>query len=297
MSSFGLSIIALAAMVAPGVLFIVSFFSASLIKRTSISFGPAIDIAVFSSLSLVINGVYGGCVGWLIAIPFGRLNQPRLLPSLTDTLYQFGSSTGMLDKSSILSASLFCYVYLVAISIASVCLGICCSILYDLSGVRFANSVLTRTAQIARRRGVTICSALCKFGGDGTFVIYIGEIKEIVLNEKNEIGYILIRQVRRSVLHIEATAMTVHHSLPEQIPGIEDPRDEFKIPGASIENIAFRHFDMWPVLGAGKRFRFLLKLAICGLFVVVPPLISLYKYHGLITQSLSPAAGCAPAHG
>jgi len=46
-SSYGLAIVALAATVSPGVIFVLSFFNFSIIKRNAITFGPAVDLAVF----------------------------------------------------------------------------------------------------------------------------------------------------------------------------------------------------------------------------------------------------------
>src|ERR1700733_6147536 len=70
MSSFSFSIVALAAAIAPGVLFLVSFFFSSSVSRTGVSIGPAADIAVFFSMSLILNGLYGGAIGWLAAHVF-----------------------------------------------------------------------------------------------------------------------------------------------------------------------------------------------------------------------------------
>ncbi len=239
MLSFGITIVALASVVAPGVLFVVSFFTFSIIKRTAISFGPAIDVAMFFSLSLLINGLYGWFIGWLSLRIYDPCGQP-LLPEIHAVIGQLFVGGLRPGGCSAQSSAAFFYIYLALLCVVSCIAGAAAVAWVEIIGLRFAHGVFTKVSSVARRRGVTICSALCKFGGQNSFVIYIGEVREIVLDDKNSITYLAVTKAQRSLLRIE---YGITASKIEAIP-LVGKTDEFIIPGASIENVAFSHFEL-----------------------------------------------------
>jgi sporulation protein YlmC with PRC-barrel domain len=285
MLSFGLTIVALASVVAPGVLFVVTFFTFSIIKRSAISFGPAIDVAVFFSLSLLINGVFGGFIGWLsLALydPCGQL----LLPEINAVIGRlFLGSVGS-GGCSTQSAAAFFYLYLTALCVVSCFAGAVAVACVELSGFRFAHGVFTKVSSVARRSGITTCSALCKFGGENSFVIYIGEVREIVLDDKNSITHLAITKTQRSLLHVQYGITATDAAA---IPFVGET-DEFIIPGASIENVAFSH--VTPTrrpLRAG-----LVIYRMIALLLVVCALGSIKIYWDMILESPGPAAAVPP---
>ena len=286
MLSFGLTIVALATVVAPGVLFVVSFFTFSIIKRTAISFGPAIDVAVFFSLSLLINGLYGGCIGWLLLRLYDPCRQ-SLLPEINTVIARLVVGTAGTDACSTGAAAAFFYFYLALLCLASCLAGYGAVALVETLGLRFAHGVFTKVSSVARRRGGTTCSALCKFGGDNSFVIYIGEVREIVLDDKNRITHLAIAKARRSLLKI---GYGITASEAEKIPFVSEI-DEFIIPGASIENVAFAH-----VTPIGPSWRGLGRW-VTAVLLIAPVIVSGKLYHDM--ASSNPAAmrphGVVPA--
>jgi hypothetical protein len=234
--SFGLAIVALAAVVAPGVLFVVSFFSVSIIKRTSISFGPAIDLAVFFSLSLLINGAYGGFIGWL-ALHLYNPCAPRHLIEIIGTLDRLAHGADAIGGCAEPDTDCFFYLYLALLCVVSCAAGAIAVRLAEELGVGIVHGLFTRVASTARTGGATICSALCRFGGENSFVIYIGEVRWIVLDDKNAVNYLSMSLTRRSLLKI---ANEITASEPEAIPSVS-----IIIPGSSIENLAFAHMAVY----------------------------------------------------
>ena len=248
MLSFGITIVALASVVAPGVLFVVSFFTFSIIKRTAISFGPAIDVAVFFSLSLLINGLFGGFIGWLSLGIYDPCGQ-RLLPEINSVIGQLFVGSAGSGGCSTQSAAAFFYIYLTLLCVMSCLAGAVAVAGVELSGLRFAHGVFTKVSSTARKSGVTTCSALCKFGGENSFVIYTGEVREIVLDDKNYITHLSIKKTQRSLMHIQYGITATGAAA---IPFVSET-DEFIIPGASIQNVAFSHIALpgWPWRAVG----------------------------------------------
>jgi sporulation protein YlmC with PRC-barrel domain len=248
MLSFGLTIVALASIVAPGVLFVVAFFTFSIIKRTAISFGPAIDVAVFFSLSLLINGLFGGFIGWLSLGIYDPCGQ-RLLPEINAVIGQLFVGRAGSGGCSTQSAAAFFYIYLALLCVMSCLTGAAAVAGVELSGLRFAHGVFTKVSSTARKSGITTCSALCKFGGENSFVIYVGEVREIVLDDKNCITHLSIKKTQRALLHVNSGITTTDAAA---IPFVSET-DEFIIPGASIENVAFSHIALpgWPRRAVG----------------------------------------------
>jgi sporulation protein YlmC with PRC-barrel domain len=283
--SFGLAIVALAIVVAPGVLFVVSFFTFSIIKRTAISFGPAIDVAVFFSLSLLINGLYGGFIGWVSLALYDPCRQ-RLLPEINAVIGRLVGGNTASGGCSTGSAAGFFYLYLALLCLASCLAGNRAVALVETLGLRFAHGVFTKVSSVARRRGVTTCSARCRFGGENSFVIYIGEVREIVLDDKNRITHLAIAKTRRSLLKI---GYGITASEAEEIPFVSEI-DEFIIPGASIENVAFAH-----VTPSGRSWRSLGRLA-TALLLIVPVLVSAKLYDDMASSTPAPMRphGVAP---
>jgi outer membrane protein OmpA-like peptidoglycan-associated protein len=249
MDSFGLSIVALAAMVSPGVLFVVFFFGSSQIKRPSITFGPAIDIAAFFSMSVVINGFYGGCIVWLTLRFLRWLGDKSIILDLVSEACNLASNSDASGGSPLFSALCLCSIYLFLITITSAIIGTCSSRLYEWSGDRLVHGIFTDTAKTSIRGGVTLCSVLTKFGVQGTktsvSVVYVGLIKEITLNDKTEINFLMLEGIRRTSFRIGSGIGGFPPALDsslelEKIPGLGD-RAEFVIPGDSIENVAFSH--------------------------------------------------------
>jgi hypothetical protein len=270
MSSFGLSIVALAAMVGPGVIFFVSFFNFSIIKRTTISFGPAVDIAVFFSLSLLINALFGGFIGWVAAAFYDPCGT-RMLADLIGTLSLLihGGREPQVCSTGFWAS--YFYLYLTILCVASAILGGCAVLLYESLGFSFGSGVFKKITRCARTAGVTTCSALCKFGGENSLIVYVGRVNEITLDDKYNISYLSISNVQRSLLTIGAQ---VSASAAEDIANIASS-DEFVIPGASIENIAFSHLN-----GRMTR-RSYARMLLCTLAICLPILISLVMYFNL----------------
>ncbi|MBW4023411.1 MAG: hypothetical protein HIU92_09780 [Proteobacteria bacterium] len=279
MMPFGLTIIGLAIVVAPGVLFVVSFFTFSIIKRTAISFGPAIDVAVFFSLSLLINALFGGFIAWLSLLLYDPCGQ-RLLPEINAVIGRLVIGTQAPGGCSTQSAAAFFYIYLSLLSLVSCLAGNRAVALVETLGLRFAHGVFTNVSSVARRHGVTTCSALCMFGGENSFVIYIGEVREIVLDNENAITHLAITKTRRALLRIGAG---IAASDAEPIPFVGED-DEFIIPGASIRNVAFMHVAL-----PGRFWRSFGRL-VPALLLAVPIVFSARIYYDM-ANTAAPAMG------
>lgn len=292
MESFGLSVVALAAIAVPGVLFIISFLSGSLVKRTSISFGPAVDIAIFLFLSFVINALYGGSIGFIISLICRFFREPALLPTLLTIIQQFVAGVAA-SFSSELYISLFAFAYLLLISLFSIVCGYCFAFIFDASTSIFSNHLFSRAAWIGRQRGTTICSILCKFGGENSFVIYIGELKSILINDQHEIAYLSISRVQRSLLRFGLYEGQILVSDPGAVEGIGLSAD-LVINGSEIENIALSYLSVKDTKTREYKNFVSLRRRIYGV-ILVPALISMICYAGLLWHPPSVATVLSPA--
>lgn len=277
MGSFSLAVVGLGAIVAPGVLLAVSFYGVSIIRRTSISFGPAIDIALFASLSLLINGLYGGFIGWVSLRVYNPCHA-SLLVEITDISQELLSPSITSGGCPVPSLAGFLYMYMGFLTLLSCFVGAFAMILAETLGLTFAHGVFSATASAARKGGATICSALCNFGGEHSFIIYVGEVKEILLDEKLLVSHLLLKQVRRSLLYVGDTVQATDAT---DIPDIAR-NDEIVIPGSTIQNLAFAH--IWNT----RTYRFYMMLQ--ALFLVLPFLASVFVYRDMAAAG-SGAAG------
>ncbi len=242
-------------------------------------------------------------MGDIAAHIFHFLRQPPLLPELYSMIAHYASGNTAPGLSTQLPVFLFFIFYLFCITASSVVLGNCAAYWFDRFGFSFVNDAFTSIGRTRRRGAITICSALCNFGEGGAFVIYRGLLAGIVLTGDNAIGQILIRQVERAVLRVDAGSVyvpaSVSHTDPIKVAGLSD-QAELVLPGAVIENLVLD-----PLIIARQR-TFCEKLwlwsfvVIRAAIIVVPIFCSLSIYyslaaHGPDTSASSAAASVAPA--
>lgn len=243
MTSVGLPILIIAMLVAPGAIFFVFLYGFNSIRRTSISFGPAIDLSFLLSISAVLAGF-----------------TPILLSNLPPLLYScnidFGSraydyyASFFISKSPSLSACShyisreMIYVSFLTILYVAGCLAylLLLTIENAVLPIKFAHGEFIDIAIFMRHNVDILCSVLTKFGGEvkdtNSYVIYMGWLDAITINESHEIKSLSIKDPSKGVVQFVAGDDGRHNAIESEQQAISPNKDSFLIvPGESIENI------------------------------------------------------------
>ena len=128
-------------------------------------------------------------------IPARRVTSSRIIGTLDRLAHGVDAIGGCAEPQT----DCFFYLYLALLCAVSCAAGAIAVWLAEELGVGIVHGLFTRVASTARTGGATICSALCRFGGENSFVIYIGEVRWIVLDDKNAVNYLSMSLTRRSL--------------------------------------------------------------------------------------------------